>query len=385
MNADLDINPKAINTRDRQILLKRAYALGFDIIAWSTQINASQLGQKHSSSMKPLEMVKLDKISTREALAQRALVVPSSQSTSRGAGTMLPEASEPRQVTRLTLILDDPIDLHNIHSNGDLVRSYDILAVRPQTSKAFYAACNHHEIPLISIDLGRKSFVLPSKALEAAAKRGAIFEININPIISHSTGARCEALSGGQALLLALRGLKSRVIISSGSASIEHLRGPAELSNMGQVLGMPASSSLAAVNANPVALLHSIREKHQKAQPVVIMDIDDFKKKYIDNNNDDDGGDDDDDDMQTRDISANMSKKRPLKPNQRKEGVKSGLSSNTRSVLDDYSGSGNGSSSGGGGLEHSSDDDDHQILPKNKKHKIEKKSTQGGDLYDMAF
>ena len=57
------------------------------------------------------------------------------------------------------------------------------------------------KISVISLNLSRKLFVLPSKSLEVAAKRGVVFEITTLPIYGGSESACREALGGGKALV----------------------------------------------------------------------------------------------------------------------------------------------------------------------------------------
>ena len=191
---DLDLPYKSSNARDRVLMLQRAYALGWDCIAWSTVLSCSQLqsGNKKgmSTGIKPLEPVSLDKIQTRDALAQRALIISDEEAKALGAGKQLPPlpsssssslaAALPKQLNRLTLIVDDPNDLHILTDNSisnTIIKEYDLIALRPTTTKAFFAVCllpGTCSIPislisLISLDISHKLFAIPSKALEAAS------------------------------------------------------------------------------------------------------------------------------------------------------------------------------------------------------------------------
>lgn len=148
MLCDLNVQAKATGAQDRQILLCRAHALGWDLLAWNIQVNASQLGQKHSiMAINPPELVNLDKIKTREANSQRALVVPPHEEESIGAeGNLQKKVSQPKQLTRLTVVLDDPLDLHALHNNSGVLHAFDFITLQPTTAKAFQAVCSHGEV-----------------------------------------------------------------------------------------------------------------------------------------------------------------------------------------------------------------------------------------------
>ena len=69
---DLRVEPKS-REKDRQMILRRCYELGWDCIAW----NVSTRGKVNSSSiahLKPIAEVSLDVVQLRESAVKRRLV-----------------------------------------------------------------------------------------------------------------------------------------------------------------------------------------------------------------------------------------------------------------------------------------------------------------------
>jgi len=398
MICDFDVCAKATGERERQMLLSRAYGLGWDMLAWSSIINASQLAQTQAQAqgggrqnikgnranaglnLTPLAALKLDKIETRKALVQRCLVVPEAQAAalgaSSGSGSKLPLASEPKQLSRITLVLDNPLDLHCLTTNASVIAGFDLLAVRPTSTRAFGAVCSAPEVFLVSLDLSRKMFTLPSKALEAAAKRSCCFEINCAPLLNPNStaGARREALAGGRALLLALRSTRNRVVLSSGAEAVSGLRGPAELCSVGKTLGLSAAGAAFAVRQNPATVLRLGRERRERNQPLQLLQGQEFRcsEVYMQGQ------------MHVRVSGASSSSSKAavaaVADHKRKRHVPdSGSDSGSSSGSGSDSGSGSGSDRGSDADEEEEEDEEEAKQAAAKKQKL------AADSYDLAF
>ncbi|KAI2616093.1 PHP domain-like protein [Hypoxylon sp. NC1633] len=158
----------------------------------------------------------------------------------------------PSVLHRLTVRLSDPAQ--NPHL-AKAAQAYDILAVRPQTEKAFVAAClNIQDASVISIDLSaRLPYNLKPKPCMTAVARGLRFEIAYGLALDPALGAdaRARACFAGNvtALVRATRG--RGIIVSSEAASAMALRAPADLVNLLAVWGLPTDRGFEALGAIP--------------------------------------------------------------------------------------------------------------------------------------
>lgn len=146
-------------------------------------------------------------------------------------------------LTRLTLTVSDTSQNHRINS---LTSTYDILALRPTTEKAFQLCCSTLECDLISLDLTvRLPFPIRFKTVASALQRGVRFEINYAPGITGSSDARRNLISGAASLIRATRG--RGIILSSEARNALGLRGPHDAINLATVWGLSAERGKEAV------------------------------------------------------------------------------------------------------------------------------------------
>lgn len=164
--------------------------------------------------------------------------------------------------TRLTLVLSDPQQNYGINSGNEVVRSYDILAVQPETEKMFISACNNLEVDLISLDMSvRLPFPIRAGYLRAALARGVSFEITYGPMVADAA-ARRNAI--GNARMLLRLALGKRGLIVSGAAEAPwQLRAPVDVMNLGALLGMPAHLRKSCLTSIPESVfMHAASRKH---------------------------------------------------------------------------------------------------------------------------
>ncbi|KAI1398802.1 PHP domain-like protein [Hypoxylon fuscum] len=156
----------------------------------------------------------------------------------------------PTVLHRATITFSDPA--HNPQL-AKAAATYDILALRPTTEKAFQAAClNIQEASIISLDLtNRLPFYLKPKPCMAAVNRGVRFEISYGAALAPAADARARAnLAGNVAQLV--RATRGRgLILSSEASSVMGLRGPADVINLLAIWGLPRDKGMEALNANP--------------------------------------------------------------------------------------------------------------------------------------
>eukprot|EP00249_Psilotum_nudum_P013199 c24208_g1_i3 orf=18-1274(-) len=165
-----------------------------------------------------------------------------------------------RQYSRLTVVVDSPIQASALNAANPVLRSYDLVAVRPSNQKSFDQACTHLEVDLISLDLcHRLPFSLKAVTVKAAVERGVYFEIVYSQVFSNSI-ARRELFANAQVL----QGLTCgrNIIVSSGARQAMELRGPNDIANMATFFGLSREGAKATISTNCEAVvLHGLQRK----------------------------------------------------------------------------------------------------------------------------
>ncbi|CAM9499907.1 unnamed protein product, partial [Heterosigma akashiwo] len=154
----------------------------------------------------------------------------------------------PTQLTRATISVDSSEEASALPSADKVLQTYDIVAVRPTSAKAFSALCQLPKIcaDIISLDFSeRLGFFLHKRDIDAAVARGMIFEVEYSPAIRDSSAKR-HLVSNSTTLISFLRG--RHIIFSSGSESFMDLRSPSDVMNISQVLGIKREASTKVVS-----------------------------------------------------------------------------------------------------------------------------------------
>jgi ribonuclease P/MRP protein subunit RPP1 len=150
-----------------------------------------------------------------------------------------------RQYTRLTIVLNDPQQNVSLN-NSEIVRSFDILAVRPTTDRTFQIACQSLDVDIISLDLSdRVPFNIKHGLVREAIARGVMFEISYGPSISAPGSKRRAALSSVMHMTRVVGNAKGLVVSSGATAGEFCLRSPHCVRNWVELAGVKADSSLA--------------------------------------------------------------------------------------------------------------------------------------------
>ncbi|XP_059660673.1 protein GAMETOPHYTE DEFECTIVE 1 [Cornus florida] len=165
-----------------------------------------------------------------------------------------------RQYTRLTVNVDGPSQASSLNSGNPILKSYDIVAVRPLNQNAFEQACQASEVDLISIDFSEKlPFRLKQPMVKAAIGRGVYFEIMYSSLMMDAQ-VRRQMISNAKLLVDWTRG--KNIIFSSAAPSVTELRGPYDVANLSLLLGLPMERAKAAISKNCRSLLaNSLRKK----------------------------------------------------------------------------------------------------------------------------
>jgi ribonuclease P/MRP protein subunit RPP1 len=149
---------------------------------------------------------------------------------------------------RCTLILSDPAQNSRLTA---LAQTFDILAVRPTTEKAYLSAClTMPEISIISLDLTQRfGWHFKPKPLMTAVARGVRIELNYAQATSGDSTARRNFISNAMAII---RGTKGRgLVISSEAQDVLGVRAPADVVNLLSVWGLGKEKGVEAMRGNP--------------------------------------------------------------------------------------------------------------------------------------
>jgi hypothetical protein len=175
---DLQLRAKE---KDSKALLKRCIELGWDCVAWTTAVTGKATG----NHVKPQPSVTLEPALLRDAAGLRALALPlsstapsSSSSSSSSASAPPPPTPGLRQLTRLTVTVDDVGDAQSLQTSNPLLGQFDLVVARPGNAKVFAHLCKHADVDMITLDFThRLPFSLNKKLLDEATKRGVHFEV----------------------------------------------------------------------------------------------------------------------------------------------------------------------------------------------------------------
>lgn len=258
MYFDLSLGVDGIDETSRRELVCQALQLGYTSVS-SDHVHSGPLADSDRSTVKPLDVASV--LSAASGIAdsvkfhRRLLGVPAGQPF--------------RQFSRITVVVDDSVQVSALSSGNAVLRSYDVVAVRPTNQRAFEQACKHSEVDLISLDMFKRvPFRMKAPIVKAALQRGLFFEISYGRSL-FDVRARKELFANAQVLQTATRG--HGIVISSGASHSMELRGPNDVANMATLFGLSAEVAKVAVSKNcESVILHGVaRKKAFKAALIV--------------------------------------------------------------------------------------------------------------------
>ncbi|KAL3334166.1 hypothetical protein AABB24_030764, partial [Solanum stoloniferum] len=178
----------------------------------------------------------------------------------------VPVSATFRQYTRLTVVVDSSSQASALNSGNPILKSYDIVAVRPLNQQAFEQACQVSEVDIIAIDfLDKLPFRLKQSMVKAAIQRGVYFEITYSSLISDAQMRR-QTISNAKLLVDWTRG--KNLLFSSAAPSVTELRGPYDVANLASLLGLQLERAKAALSKNcRTVITNALRKKcyHKEA------------------------------------------------------------------------------------------------------------------------
>ncbi|VVB16660.1 unnamed protein product [Arabis nemorensis] len=184
----------------------------------------------------------------------------------------VPRATPFRQYTRLTVHVESIAQCHCLNSGNPVIKSYDIVAVRPLNQNTFDHVCEKAEVDLISIDFSdEKLFRLNYPSVKAAIQRGIYFEIKYYDLLKDALTRR-QVISNAKLLVDWTKG--KNLIISSGAPSVSELRGPNDVINLMFLIGLSSERARAAISKNCRNMIAKVLKKkrfHKEAVRVEML------------------------------------------------------------------------------------------------------------------
>ncbi|KFK27536.1 hypothetical protein AALP_AA8G396000 [Arabis alpina] len=184
----------------------------------------------------------------------------------------VPRATPFRQYTRLTVNVDSVAQCHCLNSGNPVLKSYDIVAVRPLNQSTFDHVCQKAEVDVISIDFSDETlFRLSYPMVKVAIQRGIYFEIKYYDLLKDAK-ARRQVISNAKLLVEWTKG--KNLIISSGAPLVSELRGPNDVINLMFLIGLSNERARAAVSKNCRNMIAKVLKKkrfHKEAVRVEML------------------------------------------------------------------------------------------------------------------
>ncbi|XP_023532173.1 uncharacterized protein LOC111794415 isoform X2 [Cucurbita pepo subsp. pepo] len=173
----------------------------------------------------------------------------------------VPRSSPFRQYTRLTICINSLQEILAVNSGNLVLKTYDLIAVKPLNQNAFEQACEKLEIDIIAIDFAEKlPFRLKQGHIKSAIQRGVYFEIMYSDLLS-DVHARRQMISATKVLVDWTKG--KNLILSSAASSVNEIRGPFDVANLSSLLGVSMERAKAAVSKNCRNLIANALKRKQ--------------------------------------------------------------------------------------------------------------------------
>ena len=197
-----------------------------------------------------------------------ALSHPPSSSSSSTPSTI-------RQLSRITLTIDELNDAHILTTTNETLLKFDIVAVSPGTIEVFTYLCKTAEIDIITLDFTHKlPFQINKKLIDEAVLRDIHFEIIYSPILISSSQVRREIFANTRVFIQYLNG--KVIIVTSGSESLSSLRCPLDVCGIAEALQITKENAIKTITENPALVIkhsQSRRRQHLSSESVTLSEL----------------------------------------------------------------------------------------------------------------
>lgn len=134
------------------------------------------------------------------------------------------------QLSRITLTINETGALAQLRDINEVLKSYDLIAVKTTNEKVFHTLCLEATlVDIVTFDLSDKLFKLKHNVMYEAASRGIKFELQYGEALRNEK-VRRMVLSNIANVSRITRG--KHLIFSSGAKSKLQIRSPADLYSM---------------------------------------------------------------------------------------------------------------------------------------------------------
>ncbi|XP_048444874.1 protein GAMETOPHYTE DEFECTIVE 1 isoform X2 [Pyrus x bretschneideri] len=245
-----DPSPPDRSSATRAKLVTKALELGYSGIAYNRTIKGVMSDHDRCS----IPLLKLP------SLLKHSPLLHSSVNFHRDL-LGVPRSSPFRQYTRLTVCAETPAQSQALNSGNPVLKTYDLVAVKPLNQSAFDLACEKLEVDIIAIDFSEKlPFRLKMPMVKAAMERGVYFEITYANLIA-DVQARKQIITNAKLLVDWTRG--RNLIICSAAPTANEFRGPYDVANLMSLLGLSMERAKASISRNCRTLVvNAVRKKH---------------------------------------------------------------------------------------------------------------------------
>ncbi|KAG8675619.1 RNA-binding RNA processing protein rpp1 [Fusarium poae] len=276
-------------------------------IAWSPSMTEEQLLQTLTlSSSLGYSTVALNHTLTLPFAPNHTAPFPSISSS--------PTSKLPNVLHRATLPLSDPSA--NNYRIPFLTSTYDIIAARPLTDKAFQNACLTLDVPIISVDFTKYlEFHFKPKPCMAAVSRGIRFEVCYSQALTADARGRANFISNVTGLIRATRG--RGIILSSEAKDALSLRAPADVVNLLSVWGLGSEKGMQGLGEIPRSIVVNEGIKRNGFRGVInIVEVAEQEKGSNDNADGKNTGNDSGKKNKNKGLNQNQKRKKGEDDNQ---------------------------------------------------------------------
>ncbi|KAK3934950.1 RNase P subunit p30-domain-containing protein [Diplogelasinospora grovesii] len=252
--------------------LRFAKTLGYDVVALNHTVTADKIPNNPQPIPNPIPQLTPPPSSYPSYPAGSSGPATNLSIKTTTASKNIGDTRLPTCLRRATVMVTDPTTTN--YRLPDIARSYDMLAVRPTTDKAFSWACLSTTDPpaLISLDLtAYMNYHIHHRTAMAAVNRGTRFEICYSQAIG-APGPDAQRLRANfiANVLGLIRATKGRgIIVSSEARSALGLRGPADVVNLMAIWGLGPEKGMEALSNGARAVVVNEGIKRRSFRGVV--------------------------------------------------------------------------------------------------------------------
>ncbi|KAJ3429773.1 ribonuclease p protein subunit p30 [Anaeramoeba flamelloides] len=223
--------------------------LGYDGVVFSRTIN-DVITKNDICTFKELDLKELDQNENSSFKNLSSLTL------------MKNEKKQFRQYSRLNIIISSKKNIFLLKKMENILKTYDIVAVFPQSTEIFEKCIDLPTIDIISFDLSLKYLIkIKYKQVNKAIINGLFFEIRYSSMFkTKQSQARKNTFSNAINVVKYTKG--KNLLIASGANDPINLRGPYDVMNMATFFNIPFNQAKNILTANSESVIsHGVMRK----------------------------------------------------------------------------------------------------------------------------